>query len=465
MKPGNSGGGKAVTPSSRAEGAPAVHRDGDSVELRLARIRQRARAHRKEAFNNLFTHMDGEMLLYALEQLEDGKAAGVDGIRVVEYEQGLETRIKALLDRLHRETYRPLPSRRRWIPKGDGRQRPLGIPATEDKIVQRALAGVLTEVYEEEFHEFSYGFRPGRGCHDALRGLGRHIVQDRVNWVVEADIKGFYDNVDHEWLLKMVALRVSDERVLRLIRRMLEAGVMEEGKRLETEKGTPQGGVISPLLANIYLHYALDEWFAKVVKRGCQGEAYLVRYADDFVACFQYEADARRFRRALDGRLGKFQLEVEPSKTRMLRFGRFAKRDAERRGERVTVFDFLGLTHYCGTSRAGRFKLKWRTSKKRLRAKLHAMREWIRSHLTLPVAELWRTVNRKLAGHYAYYHVSDNWTGVQQFRWRTLKALYWGLNRRSQRHSFTWREFVAYVGRYPLATPRRVVNLNPAPTA
>jgi len=452
-----------VTPPSRVEGAPAVHRDGDPVELRLARIRQRARAHR-EAFNNLFTHVDGEMLLWALERLEDGKAAGVDGISVEDYRQGLEARLTLLLDRLHQGTYRPQPSRRRWIPKGDGRQRPLGIPATEDKIVQRALAGVLTEVYEEEFHKFSYGFRPGRGCHDALRGLGRHIVQDRVNWVVEADIKGFFDNVDHEWLLRMVALRVSDERVLRLIRRMLEAGVMEEGRRLETETGTPQGGVISPMLANIYLHYALDAWFAKVVTRGCQGEAYLVRYADDFVACFQYETDARRFRRALEGRLEKFHLELEPNKTRVLRFGRFAKRDAERRGERVAVFDFLGLTHHCGTSRAGRFKLKWRTSTKRLRAKLHAMREWIRSHLTLPLAELWTTVNRKLAGHYAYYHVSDNWTGVQQFRWRTLKTLYWGLNRRSQRHSFTWREFVAYVGRYPLATPRRVVNLNPAPT-
>src|SRR6266536_2249795 len=246
MKPGNSGGGKAVTPPLRVEGASAVHRDGAPVELRLARIRQRARAHRKEAFNNLFTHMDGEMLLYALEQLEDGKAAGEDGISVEEYEKGLEARLTSLLDRLHRETYRPQPSRRRWIPKGDGRQRPLGIPATEDKIVQRALAGVLTEVYEEEFHKCSYGFRPGRGCHDALRGLGRHIAQDRVNWVVEADIKGFYDNVDHEWLLKMVTLRVSDERVLRLIRRMLEAGVMEEGRRLETEKGTPQGGVMTP---------------------------------------------------------------------------------------------------------------------------------------------------------------------------------------------------------------------------
>jgi len=222
--------------------------------------------------------------------------------------------------------------------------------------------------------------------------------------------------------------------------------------------------VASPLLANIYLHYALDEWFAKVVKRDCQGEAYLVRYADDFVACFQYEADARWFRTALEGRLGKFQLEVEPTKTRMLRFGRFAKRDLERRGERVAVFDFLGLTHYCGTSRAGRFKLKWRTSKKRLRVKLHAMREWIRSHLTVPVAELWTTVNRKLAGHYAYYYVSGNWAMVQEFRRRTLKTLWWGLNRRSQRRSFTWRKFLDYVNRYPLATPRRVVNLNPALT-
>jgi len=453
-----------VTPPSRVEGAPAVHRDGDPVKLRRACIRQRARTHRTDAFNNLLTHLDAEMLLYAFEQLEDGKAAGVDGVSLEEYEQELEARLTLLLDRLHRGTYRPQPSRRRWIPKGDGRERPLGIPAIEDKVVQRALSDVLTEVYEEEFYDFSYGFRPGRGCHDALRGLACHIAQDRVNWVVEADIKGFFDNVSHEWLLKMVALRVSDERVLRLIRRMLEAGVMEGGTRLDTEKGTPQGGVVSPLLANIYLHYALDEWFAKVVKRDCQGEAYLVRYADDFVACFQYEADARRFRTALDGRLGKFQLEVEPSKTRILRFGRFTKRDVERRGEQVAVFEFLGLTHYCGTSRAGRFKLKWRTSMKRLRAKLHAMREWIRSHLTPPVAELWKTVNRKLAGHYAYFNVSDNSRGVQQFRWQTFKALYWALNRRSQRRSFTWRAFAAYVDRYPLVAPRRVVNLNPAPT-
>src|SRR6266540_961866 len=382
MKPGNAGGGKAATPPERTGEAPAVLRDGDPVKLRLERIRRRARTHRTDSFNNLFSHLDAELLLWAFEGLEEGKAPGVDGIDVEEYGRGLEARLRSLLDRLHRGEYRPQPSRRRWIPKGDGRLRPLGIPATEDKLVQ----GMLT------------------------------------------------------------------------------AGVMEEGSRVETEAGTPQGGVISPLLANIYLHYALDEWFAKVVKKGCQGEAYLVRYADDFVACFEYETDACRFRTALAVRLGRFKLEVEPTKTQMLRFGRFAKRDAQMRGERVAVFDFLGLTHYCGTSRTGRFKLKWRTSKRRFRVKLRAMRKWICSHPSLPLAELWRTVNRKLQGHYAYYHVSDNWTGVQQFRWRTLKALYWGLNRRSQRHSFTWREFVAYVGRYPLATPRRVVNLNPAPT-
>jgi group II intron reverse transcriptase/maturase len=461
MKPDNAGGGKAATPPERTGEAPAVLRDGDPVKLRLERIRRRARTHRTDSFNNLFSHLDAELLLWAFEGLEEGKAPGVDGIDVEEYGRGLEARLKSLLDRLHRGEYRPQPSRRRWIPKGDGRLRPLGIPATEDKLVQGALSAVLTEVYEEEFHDFSYGFRPGRSCHDALRELARHIGHNKVNWVVEADIKGFYDNIDHEWLLGMVGHRVSDERVLRLIRRMLTAGVMEEGSRVETEAGTPQGGVISPLLANIYLHYALDEWFAKVVKKGCQGEAYLVRYADDFVACFEYETDACRFRTALALRLGRFNLEVEPTKTQMLRFGRFAKRDAEMRGEPVAVFDFLGFTHYCGTSRAGRFKLKWRTSKKRFRVKLRAMRKWILSHSSLPLAELWRTVNRKLTGHYAYYNVSDNWGAVIEFRRRSAKALWRGLNRRSQRQSFSWEKFWRYVDRYPLAGPRRVVNLNP----
>jgi group II intron reverse transcriptase/maturase len=461
MKPGNAGGGKAVTPSERAGEVSAGRRAGETIPDRLTRIRQRAREDPEERLNNLFTHLDEALLLEAFESLETGKATGVDGVSVRDYEAGLHDRLRSLEERLHRETYRPQPSRRSWIPKADGRKRPLGIPVTEDKIVQGALAAVLREVYEEAFYDFSYGFRPGRSCHDALRGLGRHIGHNKVNWIVEADIKGFFDNVSHEWLLKMVAHRVSDERVLRLIERMLEAGVMEQGKRHETETGTPQGGVISPLLANIYLHYALDDWFAKVVQRDSQGEAYLVRYADDFVACFQHESDARRFRTALDARLGRFGLELEPTKTRVMRFGRFAKRDAERHGEQVAVFDFLGLTHFGGTSRAGRYKLKWRTSKKRFRAKLKAMREWIRASLTLPLAELWKTVNRKLTGHYAYFNVSDNWMLVQEFRTQTMKALWWAVNRRSQRSSFTLPKFLAYVDRYPVATPRRVINLNP----
>ena len=452
-------------PPLRAAGAPAGLRAGDPVELRLARIRRRACSPTKEPFNNLFSHLDVELLMWAFEQLEGGKAAGVDGVSVEEYGRGLEGRLVSLLDRLHRGSYRPQPSRRRWIPKGDGRRRPLGISAVEDKIVHRALAALLTEVYEEEFHDFSYAFRPGRGCHTALRALARHISHGRINWVVEADIMGFFDNIDHEWLLRMVAKRVSDVRVLQLIRRMLKAGVMEGGRRLDTEKGTPQGGVISPVLANIYLHYALDDWFARVVARNCVGEASLVRYADDYVACFQFESEARRFRTAMEKQLGRFGLQLEPTKTQVMRFGRFAKRDALRRGERPVVFEFLGLTHYCGTSRSGRFKLKWRTSKKRFRAKLRAVRHWIRSHLTTPVAKLWATVNRKLSGHYAYYCVSDNWALVMEFRWQTLKALWWGLNRRSQRRSFTWPKFLAYVNRYPLAKPRRVVNLNPVPTA
>ena len=461
MKPGNSGGGKAATPPERTGEAPAVHGDGDPVNRRLARIRRRARAHRQERFNNLFSHLDAELLLWAFEHLGSGKATGVDGVSVESYGRHLEKRLKRLLERLHRGAYHPQPSRRHWIPKGNGRQRPLGIPATEDKLVQRALAAVLTEIYEEEFYDFSYGFRPGRGCHDALRGLARHISHNKVNWIVEADIKGFYDNIDHECLLKMLSERVSDERVLRLIRRMLRAGVMEEGHRTATETGTPQGGVISPLLANVYLHYALDEWFAKVVRRNCHGEAYLVRYADDYVACFEYETDARRFRTALAERLGRFHLELEPTKTQTLRFGRFAKRDVQRRGKRAEVFDFLGFTHYCGTSRSGRFKLKWRTSKKRFREKLRVMRGWILSHLHLPLAQLWAAVNRRLEGHFAYYNVSDNWSNVVAWRHGTAKALFRALNRRSQCKSFSWEKFWHYVDRYPLAKPGRVVNLNP----
>ncbi|MFC1706528.1 group II intron reverse transcriptase/maturase [Planctomycetota bacterium] len=390
------------------------------------------------------------------------KAPGVDGVTREDYVEDLEANLKELLGRLHRGSYRPQPVRRRYIPKTGGKLRPLGIPATEDKLVQRGLAKVLERIYEEDFYDLSYGFRPGRSQHDALKALSRIIGTKKVSWIVEADIRGFYDNVNHDWLMRFVGHRVEDPRVLRLIHRFLTAGVMDEGKRLPTEMGTPQGGVISAMLANVYLHYALDDWFVKVVGKHMRGEAYLVRFADDFVACFQHETDARRFDKALRRRLRKFGLEVAEEKTRVFRFGRFAKRDAARRGERVEVFDFLGLTHYCGKSRRGRFKLKWRTAGSRFRSKLRGIGQWLKENRTQALTELWGMVNRKLTGHYLYYGVSDNWPRLMAFRKAVLLLLFKWLNRRSQRPSFTWPKFYAYVDRFGLASPKRLVNLNSA---
>lgn len=329
--------------------------------------------------------------------------------------------------------------------------------------MQRGLTKILERVYEEEFLDFSYGFRPGRGCHDALKGLSRVIGTKKVNYVVEADIKGFFDHVDFAWLEKMIRHRVRDPKVLLLIRRFLRAGIMQDGRRKATTQGTPQGGVISPLLANIYLHYVLDIWFAKVVVSQCRGEAYLVRYADDFVACFQYREDAVRFFNGLRVRLAKFSLEVAEEKTRLLEFGRFAHRDALRRGDRKTaVFDFLGLTHYCGKSRKGRFKLKWRTSKARFRRALRSMKEWLKSNRCRPLREIWAEVLPKLRGHYAYYGVSDNARWLELFRTCVLRLLFKWLNRRGQRQSFTYPRFFRYEEAHPLSPRMRLVNLNSA---
>jgi group II intron reverse transcriptase/maturase len=288
------------------------------------------------------------------------------------------------------------------------------------------------------------------------------IGTKKVNYVVEADIRGFFDHVDFAWLEKMLQHRIGDPKVLLLIRRFLRAGVMKDGCRVATTQGTPQGGVISPLLANVYLHYVLDVWFAKVVAPRCRGEAYVVRYADDFVACFQEREDAVRFFAALPQRLGKFGLELAAEKTRVVEFGRFARRDAERRGERTAVFDFLGFTHYCGRSRAGRFKLKWRTSKERMRKSLRSLKEWLRINRCRPLTELWADVKAKVRGHNAYFGVSDNGRWLHVFRLAVIRLLYRWLNRRSQRRSFTWRTFYAYVDAHPLPPPSRPVNLNSA---
>jgi RNA-directed DNA polymerase len=462
-KPSNVGGEKAARPSQRGGDPSAARRGGELVKSLLDRITERARKHKREAFTNLFHHLDKDLLETSFRELRKDAAPGADEVSKEDYGAELEKRLEQLVTSLHKETYRPQPVRRKYIPKPNGKLRPLGIPATEDKLVQRAVAKVLERIYEEDFYDFSFGFRPRRSCHDALRELSRKIGTKRTHWIVEADIRGFYDNLSHDWLMKMIEHRVSDPRMLALIRRFLGAGVIEEGKYLETEKGAPQGGSFSPLLSNVYLHYVLDDWFEQVVKRHCRGEAYLIRYADDFVGCFEHKHDAELFDRELQRRLAKFGLEVEPSKTKIFAFGRFGVRDARRAGKKTAdVFDFLGITHYCGLSRKGRFKLKWRTSSQRFRTKLRAMNDWIRDHRTDPMKEIWQMVNKKLQGHYQYYGVSDNWPNLIRFRRLVVMHLYRCMNRRSQRRSFTLPAFFAHLNRFRIVEPKRLIDLNSA---
>jgi group II intron reverse transcriptase/maturase len=319
---------------------------------------------------------------------------------------------------------------------------------------------ILEPVYEADFHQASYGFRPGRSCHDALATLGQIIATKKVNWVSDADIKGFFDNVSHEKLEELLRIRISDPRMLALIVSFLKCGVLISGQLSATEDGVPQGSCLSPLLANVYLHYVLDQWFEQDVKVAIKGEAYLVRYADDFICCFQYESDARAFQTVLPKRLDRFSLEVAEDKTKLLRFGRFAERDSTRYGEgRPGNFDFLGFTHYCGTSRAGKFKLKRRTSRKKLRQKLQDMKEWLHSVLIERQSEVWKTLNAKLRGHYQYYSINDNWPELMVFLEQVKWLVRRWLNRRSQNTYVSWDEFRTYCKRHPLATPGKITDL------
>lgn len=438
-----------------------MHSNDEGVATKLRRIAEKASREPRFQFTSLFHLMNEELLLGCFERLRNDAAAGIDGVTKADYTANLAENLHDLVNRLHRMAYRPLPVRRVYIPKpGSTNHRPLGIPALEDKLVQAGLVRILQAVYEQDFMDDSYGFRPNRGCHDALRALSRTVENRPVNWIVEADIRGFFDNVDHDRLMAFVAHRMGDQRIQRYIRRFLKAGIQEDGAWRASERGTPQGGVISPLLANLYLHYTLDLWFQRRFQRTCAGGARLIRYADDFVVCFQREDDARRFRLELEQRLEQFGLAVAPEKTKVIAFGAQAQQWAKAQGVKLETFDFLGFTHYGSRSRNGkRFRMKRKTIGKRFTAKLKVYKEWLKANRTLPTPEILRKTAAKLRGHYAYYGVTDNIKRLQAFAYETQRMLFKWLGRRGKRGSYNWEKFRRLLGRYPLPRPRIMVNL------
>jgi RNA-directed DNA polymerase len=394
-------------------------------------LRRLSESHAK--MQTLMHYVNRENLMAEHRAQVRGKAAGIDGATKESYDAGLEEHVDDLLRRMKSFSYRPQAVRRTYIPKTNGTVRPLGIPAYEDKLVQGVMANVLTEVYEPRFLDCSYGFRPKRNCHDVIREINQTIMIRKVNYILDADIKGFFDNVDHEWLVKFLENDIQDKNFIRYVVRFLKAGVMENGNVSDSDRGTPQGGLISPVLANIYLHYVLDLWFEKVVKRHLRGEAYLYRYADDFVVLFQYEDDAKRFYEVLLKRLAKFKLAVAEEKTRIIPFGRY-------RGTKET-FDFLGFTHVNAVTRTGKYTVLHLTSKKKLKAKCESAKQWIRWNMHRPVMEIVGKLSRKLIGHYNYYGVNGNLGGLYKFFEYIKRTLYKALRRRGQKHKINWETF------------------------
>jgi RNA-directed DNA polymerase len=435
---------------------------GSGVSSELGRVRQVAQRDKEARFTALLHHVSLERLVMAYRDLSPKAAPGVDGVTWEACGQDLVANLRDLHARVQQGRYRASPGRRAYIPKADGRQRPLGISTLEDKIVQRAVVEVLNAIYEADFLGFSYGFRPRRGPHQALDALATGIMSKKVNWVLDADIRDFFGQLDRDWLRKFPGHRIADERVLRLISKWLAAGVIEGGTWTESEKGSPQGASASPLLANVYLHYVLDLWADWWRKRHAHGDMIIVRFADDFIVGFEHRDDAERFLAELRGRFAKFGLGLHPDKTRLVEFGRRAARDRAARGEgKPETFEFLGFTHICATSRRGRFWVRRKTSKKRVRAKLAEVKAEIRRRRCLPIPEQGRWLASVVRGHQAYYAVPGNYDAVHAFRTQVTRHWYQALRRRSQKTSITWARMNRFVARW--LPPTRI--LHPFPEA
>ena len=430
------------------------------METKLDLITKRATEDKSFKFTSLAHLLNEESLKESFYMLKKNRAPGVDEVTYEEYEKYLNTNVQKLVKRMKAQKYYPQPVRRAYIPKDEGKTRPLGIPALEDKIVQMGVTRILNAIFEPNFLDCSYGFREGRSCHQALKQLDNTIMTEPVNHVIDADIRGFFDNVDHDWLMRMLKEKIADKNFLRTIKKFLKAGVMEEGVLESTEAGTPQGGLCSPVLSNIYLHYVLDLWFEKIVKENMRGYVELVRYCDDFVIVAQYKEEAEKILSLLERRLNKFGLDLSKEKTRLIEFGRYARTNAEKKGKKPDSFDFLGFTHFCDKSRKGNFKVGRKTRKKKYNEKLKEMNGWLKAvRNTAEIKEWWKVLAAKLRGHYEYYGISGNHDSIMAFYIQTCDMAFKWINRRSQKRSMNWEQFGAYLKKYPLPKPEIKHNL------
>jgi len=421
---------------------------------KLSSISKCAKENKTYKFVSLAYLLNAEFLKDCYNNLDKNKAVGIDRVSWQEYNINLDENLQELVQRLRNKSFRPLPAKRVYIPKGNGETRPLGISTIENKIVESGITQVLQSIYEMDFLECSYGFRPKKSTHQALNQIDTTIMSKPVNHIIEADIKGFFDNVDHDMLIEFLNIRIQDSSLLFLIKRFLKAGYIDNNLLVKTKAGTPQGSILSPMLANIFLHYVLDTWFEQTVKTHIGGYCELVRYADDFVCLVQHKEDALKIRRALENRFNKYKLTLHPDKTKVFSFGRFESENSQNQNRKPNTFDFLGFTHFCDKTRKGYFKVGRKTAMKKFRAKIKALNVWLKQiRNLLPAKEWWKTLKAKLRGHFEYYGVSGNFPSIAKFYSLAVKLVHKWLNRRSQKRRMSWSKMYNYLTLYPLPKP------------